>query len=337
MLDHYLTFITYNWITVIISLVAIMFLLNFATWKLEEQLSVIWKKLKISSSVRGATFDAVSSSLPELLTWLAWLLILKEKWLEVWIWTIWGSAIFNILIIPALVILFYKWKKIRVYLWGIKRDTGFYVLAVLIFILWLYFNQLLIMSILLVLLYAFYIGFLYFESLKHKKENLQETEKNYEEVKNIKINYLIILVSLVLTYLWVEAAVVAASFIAEQLNISVLIVSLVLLAGITSIPDTLLSVKSSMRWDIDAWLSNAIWSNIFDICIWLWVPILIWLTIMNLKLQVNFNDNVGVFAFLIITTIIYFALLSRKNISKTTGYLLLLIYWIFILYLIYIS
>jgi cation:H+ antiporter len=46
---------------------------------LEEQLSVIGKKVKIPASVRGATFDAISSSLPEFLTSLAGLFILKEK------------------------------------------------------------------------------------------------------------------------------------------------------------------------------------------------------------------------------------------------------------------
>jgi len=79
MLDSYLSFITYNWWSVIISLLFIMYLLNFWTWILEEQLSVIWKKLKIPNSVRWATFDAASSSLPEFLTSLTGLMILKEK------------------------------------------------------------------------------------------------------------------------------------------------------------------------------------------------------------------------------------------------------------------
>jgi len=142
------------------------------------------------------------------------------------------------------------------------------------------------------------------------------------------------LISLVLIYVWVEVSVTAASWIGEQLNISVLVVSLVLLAGITSIPDTLLSVKASKKWDIDAGLSNAVGSNIFDICIWLWLPILIWTMIMWLDPKVNFNSQIGVFGFLFISTIVYYILLSRKSISKNYWIILIGLYIMFIAYLV---
>jgi Ca2+/Na+ antiporter len=45
----------------------------------------------------------------------------------------------------------------------------------------------------------------------------------------------------------VEASVKAAERIGHQLGISMLVVSLVLLAGMTSIPDTLLSIKASKK------------------------------------------------------------------------------------------
>ncbi len=337
MLEHYLGFVTINWFTVIATLIVVMIILNLSTSVLEEQLSLIWKKIKIPASVRGATFDAVSSSLPEFLTSLAGLLLLKEKWLEVGIWTIWGSAIFNILIIPALVLLFYKWRQIRIETKWVKRDSIFYILSILILLVGLYTYQLFWMWVALVVTYAAYIFYLYKQSLEHRKNNVQEIQDAYDEVKDEKINYLKILVSLILIYVWVEASIKAAEWIGNQLGISMLVVSLVLLAGITSIPDTLLSIKASKKWNIDAGLSNAVGSNIFDICIGLWVPLLIGVGLMKLHPEVNFSANVGVFVFLIISTIIYFVLLHKKNLTKQDWYWLLALYLLFIVYLAWIS
>jgi len=337
MLEHYLGFVTINWFTVIATLIVVMIILNLSTSVLEEQLSLIWKKIKIPASVRGATFDAVSSSLPEFLTSLAGLLLLKEKWLEVGIWTIWGSAIFNILIIPALVLLFYKWRQIRIETKWVKRDSIFYILSILILLVGLYTYQLFWMWVALVATYAAYIFYLYKQSLEHRKNNVKEIQDAYDEVKDEKINYLKILVSLILIYVWVEASIKAAERIGNQLGISMLIVSLVLLAGITSIPDTLLSIKASKKWNIDAGLSNAVGSNIFDICIGLWVPLLIGVGLMKLHPEVNFSANVGVFVFLIISTIIYFVLLHKKNLTKQDWYWLLALYLLFIVYLAWIS
>jgi len=338
MLESYLHFITVNWFTVIITLVVVMFVLNYWTSILEEQLSVIWKKIKIPASVRWATFDAISSSLPEFLTSLVWLFVLDAKWLEVGIGTIWGSAIFNILIIPALVLIFYKGKGIiQIEAKWIKRDSIFYVLSIVILLLGLYFNQFTLMGLVLVLNYLIYIFFLYRHSQDHRKVNTQKVEDAYNKVKHIKVSYLKIILSLILIYVGVEASVVAAEWIGKQLHVSVLIVSLVLLASITSIPDTLLSIKSSQKWDIDAGLSNAVGSNIFDICIGLWIPILIWTLILGFNLHVDFWTNFGVFVFIILSTIIYFFVLSKKNISKKDGLWLLGLYALFILYLVYVS
>ena len=302
MLETIVFLLTGNWTGVIITLIFVMLLLNFATWKLEEELSVAWKKLKMPTSVRGATFDAISSSLPEFLTAMTALILLKEKGLEVWIWTISGSAIFNILIIPLFALLFYKWKDIiKISKAWINRDVIFYIFSIIIFLVWLYLNKLFIMAIILVLLYLFYLFILYYQSKIYKSINTKEVEKSYKEVLKKKIWYFTILYSLVLVYVGVELSVHSASFIGTNLWISPLIVALVLLAGITSIPDTLLSIKASKKWDIDASLSNAVWSNIFDICIWLWVPIMIWIWIMWLEPVVDFSKNLPIFIFLIIS------------------------------------
>ena len=335
MLEQYLWFVKINWLTIIISLIIAMIVLNYATWILEKEISTIWKKLKIPTTVRWAIFDASMSSLPELLTSFAWLIILGSKWLEVWTWTIWWSALFNILIIPAAVLLAYNWKKpIKINKWWIKRDSIFYILSIIIIILWLWSKQLTFMSLSLIWLYVIYMFYLYKQSLQHRKENKKEVELAYESVKNVKISYIKIILSLIIVYVWVEASVVAAEWIWNVLHISILIISLVILASITSIPDTLLSIKSTKKWDVDAGFSNAVWSNIFDICIWLGLPIFIWTVFMWLKSEIDFEKNFYMFIFVILATIIYFVVINLRNISKKNAYMLILAYILIVIYLV---
>ncbi len=338
MIENIIFLLTWNWIWVIITFICVMFVLNFSTSKLEEQLSTIWKKIKIPNWIRWATLDAVSSSLPELLTAMIGLILLKEKWLEIWIWTISGSAIFNILIIPFFALLFYKWKWIiKISKNWINRDVVFYILSIFIFLGGLYLNELFIMWFVLVILYLFYLYVLYYQSKIHKIKNLKEVNEAYSQVKNKKISYFTIIYTLVFIYIWVELSVHSAEFIWNSLWISTLVVALVMLASITSIPDTLLSIKSAKKWNIDASLSNAVWSNIFDICIGLWVPIMIWIWFMWLNPEVNFWENFSIFVFLLLSVFVYLWILWFKKITKKSGYYLLLLYLFFIWYLIYIS
>lgn len=338
MIQYFINILTQNWFWVIFTLIWVMFLLNFATSKLEEQLSVIWKKLKIPDGVRGATFDAVSSSLPEFLTAMIALILLKEKGLEVGIWTISGSAIFNILIIPFFALLFYKWTGIiKISKSGINRDVIFYIFSIIVFLTGIYFGELFTMAVSLIVIYMSYIIVLILESRKNYKKNLEIVEAEYREVKDKKIKFFTIFYSLVLVYIWVELSVHTAEFIGKSLWISTMIVSLVLLAAITSIPDTLLSVKASRKWDIDASLSNAVWSNIFDICIGLWLPIIIWIWIMDLHPKVDFGQNIWVFIFLIISTFIYLIVLKSKKLNKKSWIILWILYLVFIAYLVYLS
>jgi len=337
-LHHLIEYTAQNWYTVIFSFLAVMVVLNFATWKLEEELVVIWKKLKLPDWVRWWTFDAVSSSLPELLTVMVWLMSFWAAWLEIWIWTVSGSAIFNILIIPFFSILAYQWlKKISPEKSWINRDSIFYLFSVCVFLLWLYFWELMYMSLALIAIYIWYLFALYFDAQKNKKKNEELVNEAYDEVKNVKISYLTIWYALVLVYLWVEVAVACASFVWTNLWISALVVSLVILAAVTSIPDTLLSVKSAKKWKINASLSNAVWSNIFDICIWLWVPIAIWIQFMWLNPKVDFAQNAPIFLFLVASVIFYFWIMQKKHLNRVDAIWFLSFYLIFIGYLVYIS
>jgi len=320
-----------NWITAILIIWSSMLLINYASWKLEDELNILWKKLKIHPSIRWATFDAISSSLPEFITAMMWLILLKEAWIEIWLGTISWSAIFNILIIPFCSLLVYKGTKIVVSRKWIKRDVVFYLISIMVLLIGLFTWELFIMWFSLISVYMIYLIYLY--KNRHWSSDKKQIEKDAKSVKGNKVSYFTILIALILTFIAVHWAINAAQFVGINLWIPTIIVALVLLAWITSIPDTFLSMKSAQKGDIDASLSNAVGSNIFDVCIWLWVPIVIWIGIMWLDPKVDFFTNIPIFIFLVVSVFVYLFVLLSKKITKKSWYLLLFMYIMFIVLL----
>ena len=84
---------------------------------------------KLPRDVKGATFDAIASSLPELFVALFAVIVFKE--FDVGIGTIAGSALFNLLVIPGLCLLVTP-KVFTVSQKVLTRDGVYYLLAVIL-------------------------------------------------------------------------------------------------------------------------------------------------------------------------------------------------------------
>ena len=103
----------------------------FAGNRFAESSSKIGDYFNLPRDVKGATFDAVASSLPELLVALYSIIFFKQ--FEVGIGTIAGSALFNLLIIPGICVFaapvaFKVGKKV------LSRDALFYMISVFILV-----------------------------------------------------------------------------------------------------------------------------------------------------------------------------------------------------------
>jgi len=335
-----------------------MYVIYFSTLLLEKELNNIWLKLNLSPEIRWATFDAISSSAPELITSIIWLLILSnaQEWFNITIWTIWWSAVFNILIIPAFVILYYKYKTVHTwkskcikhikksvsvfknslnnekienkYEWN-KRDMLIYMISINILIFWLIFNQLLLMSIWLISLYIYYI-YLLKKDNKWNKEKIDDNKR-----QNIKIKYSKLFISIFFIYISIKILIDIINVTWNIHWISSFILSMIIIATITSIPDTILSVKSSIKWDMEAWLTNAVWSNIFDICIWIWLPTMIFILFYNKHIEFNGNLQLSLFIFLIFSIFLHYFIFKNKNIKKSYAYIFLFSYLIYLLFILY--
>ncbi len=267
-----------------------------AIWWCSEQLShgtgAIGEIYRISPGVRGATLDAVASSFPELCT-VVFALIAGH--FDAGVGTIAGSALFNILVIPALSSLAVGGLVVRASV--VKRDGLFYVGVVLAFILVFYFGapgakgpafRLLPRwaGIAGILAYAAYAIALAMQSRKGEDDAAPDDPEegeapatNDDDPAPAKPSVGIAVGRIAIGMAGVG---VACHFLVEhglliftQLGLSPAVAGVTLLAAATSLPDTLLSVFAARRGDADGAIANAFASNSFDILICLGVPILV--------------------------------------------------------------
>ena len=120
--------------------------------------------------IKGATYNAIGSSMPELMTGLAFIFTIPSleitEGLMATVAVTAGSAIFNIVIIPALVILAVtmsgpKLKEIRLHKHTIIRDGSFLLIAELLMIFFLGLREITWwVSAIMVTTYAIYFYFL---------------------------------------------------------------------------------------------------------------------------------------------------------------------------------
>lgn len=269
----------------------------------------------LTDGVKGATINAISSSMPELLTSIFFLIFLKDAvGFSGGLGTVAGSAVFNAVVIPSLsiiVVVYYGVaKSIEVSKKVIYRDSFALIILQLALIGILYFQMLnWIGGLILVSLYVLYIFYMFYTMGNSNLKSKFETNSTVEKVNNRFISFLrldfykalignekintskaILLLSISLLFMGGSCLVLvwACELIGEKeysffgyeglagLNLPISVVAIVIAAAATSVPDTILSVKDALKGNYNDAISNAIGSNVFDIGVALGFPILIY-------------------------------------------------------------
>ena len=214
-----------------------------------------------SPGIRGATINAIASSFPELVTTIVFLVILGDSVGFVsGMSTVAGSSVFNVFVIPGLMILtvFLKNRK------SLKNHDRSLVLRDG---LWLLFVQTIIYFIirsgsftfwhgaLLMFIYALYILMLFKNNKESEDEDCYFSPEKRRSL-NTKFIFGIIGVGVGCFYL-VEICVKLGT----EFNLGVPIIALVVAAAATSVPDTFLSVRDAKKGKTDDAISNAFGSN----------------------------------------------------------------------------
>lgn len=326
----------------------------------------------LSDGVRGATINAIGSSMPELFTtfffffYYFYFLGDAERANDGFaggIGTTAGSAIFNGMIIPAVVILaviFYGLaKRIEVSRKVILRD-GLSLIAAEICLIFLisgtslnWYHGLILMGI-----YGVYVT-LMFSTMSKKEENDDEEEEEFYEnegdhntLKNLltldlaplfikdKINsgnaWALLLTSMFIIGVACFLLVYSCEVSAEALHVNTYFIAVILASAATSVPDTILSYRDAMDGEYDDAVANALGSNIFDVCFALGLPLFIF-TIMNGPLEMNPNvvDDVTELRVLLVglTVLAFLIYIIGKGMGRLKAVLLLLIYAVFTFYI----
>ena len=319
----------------------------------------------LTDGVRGATINAVGSSIPELFTTLFSLMLLGEvDNFAFGIGTTAGSAIFNGMIIPAVAILavisYGIAKKVNVSRKVILRDGIGLIIAELILIYMISGNYLTwLHGLVLMLTYVVYVIYM-FATMKRAEgittvEESQENEEgqssgrkqsilkafillDFEDVfVRKKINtvnaWMLLLFSMLVIGLACIVLIHSCELLSEELGIAPYFIAVVLASAATSVPDTILSYRDAVAGEYDDAVANALGSNIFDICFALGFPLFAF-TLFNGPIIMTPETVANVAelqASLVILTVIAFLIYYFNNgLKQIHAFLLLGLYVLFI-------
>lgn len=339
----------------------------------------------LSDGVRGATINAIASSMPEVFTSFFFLFIMQDaEGFSGGIGTTAGSAIFNSMVIPAVVILAVVGagivKNIKVSKKVMYRDGISLLIAELIFIVlisgasldWYH-------GFLLMMVYVLYIVYMFWSMDKTERDHMLDeethlTEEDFEDEERGQKPFLLGLITLDLERVFIGrnkispprawslliSATVAIALVCyllvlacewigedtyhvpflgefEGLGIPVMFVALILASAASSFPDTIISIKDAQNGKYDDAISNALGSNIFDICFALGFPLFIF-TLMHgpIPMPQEMVDLSSELRFLLwlLTAAVLAIFVSGKTMGRGKGIFLLGFYLLFVLYVI---
>lgn len=329
------------------------YLLKYACDTFEQAASYLGRKFP--PGVKGATVNAIGSSMPEMCVVIACLFWFNDPSLVmVALGVTAGSAIFNGCVIPALSIIMAKDEdgkavdSIKLTKRVLVRDVFWVLLAEITLIIFLGFNSFTLwMAVVLNVIYLCYAVHLYIDAKSH-----QETEDvyEYEEIEdrgaflnlitfnfntlffsNRPFTFVSALVVLVLaiavisgsSHLLVEGVLGSASV----MGVPQFFAGLIFGSAASSVPDLMLSVKDAQKGEYEDAVANPLASNTFDTTVAFALPLLAWFMINGIdQLPLVQDESLTLLRWSIvgITGAVAASLLfSYKNVTKTIAYFLL--------------
>jgi len=305
------------------------------------------------AGIRGATINAVGSSMPELWTTVGLLFFVGVgtttgvALLGAGISVTAGSAVFNSVLIPAAVIFAVTAPFVlRILTFGlvskmakqadsfvidkrsVARDLVFMLIAEVSLIYFLHNGVFqLWMCLSLLGLYAFYVLFMWQAVRSHEGEET-EAEEGWTNKRALWTLCWTTLALVVACYCLGEIIVISA----VALGIHPIISAVFFGAAASSVPDVILSVKDARAGNYEDAIANAVGSNTFDICVALAGPMAIYILMYG---EIVLPDHAAVeilrIGLLLTTVLVVGLLLLTKQVRSWIAWVLMAAYlvWIF--------
>ena len=302
----------------------------------------IQEKHEIPQSIKAAVIDAVASSFPEFCVAVIAVIMIGRA--EVGISSIVGSALYNVLVIPAAAGLVATSPMIisREVVW---RDNIFYFGVVLLLgaMLWQFPNEWGAgVALLFLLAYIGYVVLLHRDFKKSRNQERDEIKAEKVEEDKEDEEDLLELTSEKKAWLWImlmmfvmggasHLLVESSLALGDMLGIDGVIMGFVVIAAGTSIPDTALSVISAKKGQYDAAVSNVFGSNIFDICVCLSIPILLALAMSGEPTNIDLPQTGLIWSLIGATLLaIYFFWSNNYTLTKVKAGMMGILYFLII-------
>ena len=338
----------------------------------------------LGEGVKGPTINAVASSLPELLISSLFLFYFKDiTGFSAGYGTIIGSSAFNIALIPVISFSYLYYTKGRNKVFEInkqivRQDALFLLGSISILSLGFFFGVNLYLALFLILFYFIYIfyviktrvskkddGSIFFKKFI-KNHNLELKDKIIHaesgtfasSLLNFKLfriffqgkvndftSTLVVLISVCIIGASCYLLVLATENISHILGVNLFFGAFIIAAIASSIPDTIFSVQDAKNDKFIDSFSNAYGSNIFDICIGIGLPVLVYSSIygpINMNMPIErigwIGDSVlggNLFMWSLLILFFFTALVSlvyyKSNITLKSAVLIFLLYLSFII------
>lgn len=307
-------------------------------WKgsglLEHSATRLSAYYQLPEIVQGAIVVAIGSSFPELSTTVISTLVHGE--FELGVAAIVGSALFNIMIVPAASGLASR-NPLEANRDLVYKEAQFYMIAVAVLMLTFSFAAIYYpvasdnaiqgelnrwLALMPVALYGLYVFVQY-------QDTLEGTEAVDTSGIRIGREWLRLVASLVTILVGVEALVRSAINFGELLGTPSFLWGITVVAAGTSIPDAFVSVRAARDGRGITSIANVLGSNTFDLLVCIPAGVLIAGTVM-----VNFSVAAPMMAVLTLATVILFLMMRTHMIlSRSESWLLLALYLAFVVWI----
>lgn len=318
----------------LIAIIATGILWKGSDWleRSSEELSTYYE---LPDIVQGALVVALGSSFPELATVVISSLLHGE--FELGVAAIVGSAIFNILIIPAASSLVtnnpLKSNRDLVY-----KEAQFYIISVAVLIITFSFAAIFnpvssgdlailgemdrTLALMPLVLYGFYIFIQYQDTMDY------EPEVEPEEINPLK-QWGLLGASLIVILIGVEMLVRSAIEFGNILGTPSFLWGISVVAAGTSIPDAFVSIKKARKGDAVTSLANVLGSNIFDLLVCIPMGVLI-----VGATEINFTVAAPLMGALTLATLLLFSFMRTNMIlGRKESVALVILYVLFLLWM----
>ena len=167
----------------------------------------------------------------------------------------------------------------------------------------------------IIILLFFSIFLYYLVSLTKEKKNTKEEKAKYSLWKSL----LMVGIGLLGIIYGSDFVVDSASGIAKTIGLSDRLISLTIIAFGTSLPELVTTIVSAKKGEQDLLIGNIIGSNIFNICVVLGIPVVLYGTITQSSFQ-----PIDLVMLILSSLILFIFAETKKTITRWQGYIMLL-------------